>query len=274
MEFIEVGGARVPALGFGTFALNGEACYRATRSALDLGYRHVDTAQNYGNEREVGRAIADSGIDREAVFLTTKIWFDCLAEGDLQRTADACLERLAADHVDLLLIHWPSERVPLGESLEAIEAVRAAGKARHIGVSNFPVRLMKAAVEDHGARVICNQVEYHPFLDQTKVLDYARAHGLMVTAYSPVAQGRVGADATLRRIGEAHGKTPAQVALRWLLDQALVAAIPKAAKEQHCRENIDIFDFTLSEADRAAIDALRGGRRLVDPGWAPRWDPV
>ncbi len=272
MKYIDVQGGRVPALGFGTFAIEGEDCVRAVATALEIGYRHIDTAQDYGNEVEVGRAINGSGIDRDDIFLTTKIWPDRIGDGDLQRAADERLERLATAYVDLLLIHWPSPTIPLGESLKALAEVKAAGKAKYIGVSNFPVALMSEAVETHGAGVVCNQVEYHPFLDQRRVIDYARAHGLFVTAYSPLAQGEVNADATLGAIARKHDKTPAQVTLRWLVDQDGIAAIPKAADEAHCRANFDIFDFARSDAERTAIDGLRGARRLVSLEFAPDWD--
>ena len=272
MRYVDVQDGRVPALGFGTFGIRGEDGARAAATALEIGYRHIDTAQEYDNEAEVGRAIDGSGVERGEIFLTTKIWPDRIGNGDLQRAADESLERLATGYVDLLLIHWPSPTIPLGESLGALAQVKAAGKARHIGISNFPVALMREAVETHGAGVVCNQVEYHPFLDQRRLIDYARAHGLFVTAYSPLAQGEVDGDATLGAIARKHGKTPAQVTLRWLVDQDGVAAIPKAASEAHCRANFDIFDFALSDADRAAIDGLRGSRRLVSPDFSPDWD--
>ena len=272
MRYVDVQDGRVPALGFGTFGIRGEDGVRATATALEIGYRHIDTAQEYDNEAEVGRAIDGSGVERGKIFLTTKIWPDRIGDGDLQRAADESLERLATGYVDLLLIHWPSPTIPLGESLGALAQVKAAGKARHIGISNFPVALMREAVETHGAGVVCNQVEYHPFLDQRRLIDDARARGLFVTAYCPLAQGEVDGDPTLGAIARKHGKSPAQVTLRWLVDQDGVAAIPKAASEAHCRANFDIFDFALSDADRAAIDGLRGSRRLVSPDFSPDWD--
>ena len=274
MKYIDVQDGRVPALGFGTFDIRGEDCVRATATALAIGYRHIDTAQEYGNEVEVGRAINGSGIDRGDIFLTTKIWPNLIGDGDLQNAANESLKSLSTSYVDLLLIHWPSPTIPLGDSLAALAAVKAAGKARHIGISNFPITLMREAVETHGAGVVCNQVEYHPFLDQHRLIDAARAHGLFVTAYCPLAQGDVANDPTLDAIARHHGKTPAQVTLRWLVDQDDVAAIPKAASEAHCRANFDIFDFTLSDEDRSTIDGLRGARRLVTPGFAPAWDTL
>ena len=272
MKFIDFGNGRVPALGFGTFDIRGADCVRATTMALEIGYRHIDTAQEYNNESEVGRAINSSAVDRGEIFLTTKIWPNRIGDGELQHAAQESLDRLATPYVDLLLIHWPSPTIPLGESLAALAAVKAAGKAMHIGISNFPISLMREAVETHGAGVVCNQVEYHPFLDQRRLIDGARALGLFVTAYSPLAQGDVGGYPTLDAIARKHGKTPAQVTLRWLVDQDGVAAIPKAASARHCRANFDIFDFTLSDGDRLAIDGLRGLRRMVSPDFAPEWD--
>ena len=272
MKYIDIPDGRVPALGFGTFDIRGEDCVRATATALEFGYRHIDTAQEYGNEAEVGRAIDGSGVERSEIFLTTKIWPNLIGNGDLQSAADESLERLAVAYVDLLLIHWPSPTIPLGESLAALATVKAAGKARQIGISNFPVALMREAVGTHGAGVVCNQVEYHPFLDQHRLIDDARAHGLFVTAYCPLAQGEVAGDPTLGAIASEHGKTAAQVTLRWLVDQDGVAAIPKAASEAHCRANFEIFDFALSDDERASIDGLRGARRLVSPDFSPAWD--
>lgn len=273
MHQISVKGVTVPALGFGTWALSGNAAYQATRMALDLGYRHIDTAQIYGNEAEIGRAIRDSGIARGEIFLTTKIAPSNLHAGDVRRSHDESLKRLGLDQVDLLLIHWPNAQTPLGETLDALATLRAAGKTRSIGVSNFTVALLDEAIERRGADLLCNQVEYHPFLSQRPLRAAMRRHGLMLTAYAPVARGRAFSDQTLVAIGRRHGKSGGQVALRWLLDQDKVAAIPKAARREHAAANIDIFDFTLTAQDRAAIDKLAEGERLVEwGGYTPDWD--
>ncbi len=257
MKDIAVKGTRVPALGFGTWALSGRACYDAVRTALELGYRHIDTADMYGNETEVGRAIRDSGLAREAIFLTTKVPPGKLGAHDAKRCAEESLRRLGLDHVDLLLIHWPNSAIPLGETLGAFAELRAAGRTRHIGVSNFPTALLREAVERHGADLLCDQVEYHPYLSQQAVLAQARAYGMMLTAYSPVAKGRVARDAKLAAIGRKYNKSATQIVLRWLIDQDGVAAIPKAANRAHIAANIDIFDFTLADEDRAAIAQYR-----------------
>jgi 2,5-diketo-D-gluconate reductase B len=271
---IEVKGAKVPALGFGTWPLSGSACRGAVRAAIELGYRHIDTAQMYGNEAEVGAAIRDSGVARDALFVTSKLDLGNLRAAAVARSAEESLRRLGLDHLDLLLIHWPSKEVPLGETLSAMARLREAGKARHIGVSNFTAALLREAVEAHGAELLCNQVEYHPFLSQRAVLPAARKYGLLLAAYCPLARGLVAADATLAGIGRTYGKTAAQVALRWLVEQEGVAALPKAASRAHAAANLAIFDFALSEKDRAAIAALPKDRRIVNLSWSPDWDPA
>lgn len=272
MKFIEVKGARVPALGFGTWPLNGADCARAVREAIEVGYRHIDTAQNYGNEAEVGKGIAQSGIARAELWVTTKLSRGNLTAKEVARSTDESLTKLGLDHLDLLLIHWPSRTVPLAETLGAMTKLRDAGKTRFIGVSNFTTKLLDEATQD--ADIICDQVEYHPFLSQRAVLGAVKKHGLFLTAYSPVARGRVPNDKRLQTIGTKYGKTAAQVALRWLIEQDNVAAIPKAGSRAHMQANIDIFDFALAPEDRAAIDALGSGDgRIVDiAGWSPDWD--
>jgi 2,5-diketo-D-gluconate reductase B len=272
MKFIEVKGAHVPALGFGTWPLNGADCARAVREAVEVGYRHIDTAQNYGNEAEVGKGIAQSGIARAELWVTTKLSRGNLTAKEVARSTDESLTKLGLDHLDLLLIHWPSRTVPLAETLAAMTKLRDAGKTRFIGVSNFTTKLLDEATKD--ADIICDQVEYHPFLSQRAVLGAVKKHGLFLTAYSPVARGQVPNDKRLQTIGKKYGKTAAQVALRWLIEQDNVAAIPKAASRAHMQANIDIFDFALAPEDRAAIDALGSGDgRIVDiAGWSPDWD--
>jgi len=275
MQFVSAKGAQLPALGLGTWALSGRSCYDAVRAALAIGYRHIDTAELYGNEAEVGAAIRDSGVTRAEIFVTTKIPMGELRAPQIRRNVEQSLKRLGSNYVDLLLIHWPSRREPLAETLGAFAEARAKGQARFIGVSNFTVALLREAIEIHGADIVCNQVEYHPYLSQRPVLAALAKYGLLLTAYSPLGRGRAAADRDLIRIGQAYGKTPSQVALRWLLDQPNVAAIPKSSNRAHLAANFAIFDFALSAADRAVIDAKRGGTRLVDPtGWAPAWDPA
>lgn len=269
MEHLKLNGTRVPKLGFGTWQLTGDACAESVQDALELGYRHIDTAQMYENEQQVGRGIAASGIARDDIFLTTKVWWDNLDHDRCIASTEASLSRLGTDYVDLLLIHWPSPDVPLAESLDAMQELQRDGKARHLGVSNFTPELLEEAVRR--APVVCNQVEYHPFLGQDDVLSAVRENGMMLTAYSPLAQGEVNDDPVLAEIASNHGATPAQVALRWLTRQDRVAAIPKAASAEHRRANLASLDLELDSDEMRRVSDLDRGRRLVDPEFAPDW---
>jgi diketogulonate reductase-like aldo/keto reductase len=262
-------GVTVPRLGFGTWQITGEDCVDAVRNALDLGYRHIDTARAYGNEAEVGRGIAEAGLPREDFFVTTKVWMDDLAPGRVRASAEASLNDLNLDRVDLLLIHWPSEDVPLEDTLAAMTEVQQDGLTTLIGVSNFPPGLLYQALDY--APIACNQVEFHPFLAQEELLDVAANHDLFLAAYSPLGHGKVPKDPTLQEIGEAHGKTAGQVALRWLLDQPRVAVLPKAATPERRQENLGVFDFELSDSEHRKIARLPKDQRETDPAWAPDW---
>lgn len=271
MIHIDLHGERVPALGLGTWRLDGDEARDGVAHALDLGYRHIDTAQVYENEAAVGDGLRASDVDRDDVFLTTKVWRDSLGYRDLIASADESLRKLEVDYVDLLLVHWPNEDVELAETLDALQEVQHAEKARHIGVSNFTPSLLREALQ-HAPGLVCNQVEYHPYLDQRKLLDVVREHGLFLTAYSPIARGDVLEDDTIRAIAEAHGKNPVQITLRWHLQQDRVAAIPKAASARHRKANLAIFDFALSDDEMAAItDLAKPDGRLIDPDFAPAW---
>ncbi|MGH3147339.1 MAG: aldo/keto reductase, partial [Rubrobacter sp.] len=222
MEYQTIKGDRVPSLGLGTYRLKGEACVRAVERALSMGYRHVDTAQMYGNEAEVGRGIEASGVDRGEVFLTTKVWPDDFARERVIRKTRESLGKLRTDRIDLLLMHWPGRGIPLEETLGAMRELQEEGSVSRIGVSNFSPSLVEEA--SRHAEVFCNQVEYHPYRDQDELLGQARETDYLLTAYSPLSRGGVGGDATLGEIGEAHGKTAAQVTLRWLVQQDKVSA--------------------------------------------------
>jgi diketogulonate reductase-like aldo/keto reductase len=251
---IEVQGVEVPALGFGTWQMTGNDAREGVRDALEIGYRQIDTARAYGNEAEVARGIADSGVAREQLFITTKVPPRDAAPGAFRASAEKSLRDLDTDYVDLLLLHWPNPDVPVAATLEAMQGLQADGLIRHFGVSNFSGEQLREALSI--APVLCDQVEYHPFLTQREVLRVAEEHDVLVTAYSPLAQGAVADDATLRRIGEAHGKSPGQVALRWLLEQPRVSPIPKASSHERRAENFDILDFELSDAERDEIAGL------------------
>ena len=273
MDHLSFQNVKIPALGFGTWKLAGEGCVKSVGQALSLGYRHIDTAQIYGNEEDVGQAIAESAVPRGQVFLTTKVWMDNVGERKLAPSVEESLHKLRTDHVDLLLIHWPVEQVPFDEQLRALQDVQKAGKARLIGVSNFTVAQMTEVTKEIGAVIATDQVEYHPFLDQSPVLDFCRANGMFLTAYSPLARGKILGDRTLEEIAETHGKTVGQVTLRWLVQQGDVAAIPKAGSEKHLKENFAIFDFALSAAEMARIGGLAHAEgRLINPEWSPAWD--
>ena len=272
MERITTGGLDMPKLGLGTWRLRGAECRRAVEGALAMGYRHIDTAQMYGNEDEVGAALAASGVKRGDVHLTTKVWHENLAPDAMRRALETSLSLLKTDAVDLFLIHWPSPGMDLPAAMRTMVALREEGLARAIGVSNFPVALLRRCVEELQAPIVCDQVEYHALLDQGAVLDYARAHGLAVTSYSPLAQGRLAEQPELERIAGRHGCSAAQVALRWLLDQEGVAAIPKAARPESQRSNLEALSVRLDDEDRAAIAALPKDVRTVNPGFAPAWD--
>jgi diketogulonate reductase-like aldo/keto reductase len=272
MLFVEASGAKIPAIGIGTWELRGRTCARIVEQALKLGYRHIDTAQNYENEREVGEGLRSSGVRRADVFVTTKVWPTHFAPHELERSTKESLVKLRMPEVDLLLLHWPSPHVPLEETLGALAHAKRIGLAKHIGVSNFTVALIEAAVKLSPEPLVCDQVEYHPYLDQTKVLEACERNGMAFVAYSPVAKGRIKNDETLQQIGQAHGKTPAQICLRWLVQQK-VAAIPRTSRIERLSENIDIFDFALSAGEMSQIFELASAKsRLTDSGSAPKWD--
>jgi diketogulonate reductase-like aldo/keto reductase len=272
MQYVEANGARIPAIGLGTWDLRGDVCVDMVEQALRLGYRHVDTAEMYGNEDEVGEGLRASGVPRDDVFITTKVWPDHLAPADLERATKNSLARLRLASVDLLLIHWPNPRIPLAGTIGALCRMRAAGFARNIGVSNFTVPLIEEAVRLATAPLVTDQIEWHPFLDQSKVAAACRRHGLAVTAYSPIARGRAAGDATLERIGARHGKTAGQVSLRFLVQEGAVV-IPRTSRRERLEENMGVFDFALSAGETEEIRKLgRKGGRVVDWSGAPEWD--
>jgi 2,5-diketo-D-gluconate reductase B len=272
MQVIESHGAYIPVIGFGTMTLKDDLCIDLVGAALQLGYRHLDTAQNYGNEREVGAGMRGSGVKREDIFLTTKVWFNRIAAGDFERSVDESLKRLDLPLVDLLLIHWPNAQIPLADSIGALCKVKREGLARHIGVANFNIAMIEQAQQLARGELAVLQIEAHPYLDQTKVIGAARQHGMAVVAYCPLARGKVPADEVLSRIGRAHGKTPAQVALRHLEQQGIIP-IPRTSKRERLAENLGSLELDLSAAEVAEIDGLkRPNARIVSPPQAPQWD--
>ena len=265
-------GLKMPKLGLGTWRLTGADCTAAVEGALSRGYRHVDTAQMYGNEDAVGDALANTAVPRGDIHLTTKVWWENLAPDAMKRALDNSLTQLRTPYVDLYLIHWPSASMDLPAALGQMVKFKEQGLVRNIGVSNFPIALLKRAVEEIGAPIAVNQFEYHVLIDQTKLVTYARSKGVVVTAYCPLAQGRLADHPSLQAIADKHRVSTAQVALKWLLDQDGVAAIPKAGRAESQQANLDALKLQLDDADRAAIAALPKDQRFVNPSFAPAWD--
>lgn len=276
MKIIEANGARIPALGLGTYTLKDETCVRLVAQGIEDGYRHIDTARMYGNEAEVGKGIAASGIDRGEIFLTTKVWWTDLSAEAFADSARAAVDAIGLGPVDLLLIHWPNRDVPLEETIEALNATLEQGLTRAIGVANFTAPMLDEAAALSPAPLACNQVEYHPFLSQESILGACRRHGMAMIAYSPIGQGgELLAHPVIAGIAATRGRTPAQIVLRWELEQDIVGAIPRTSNPARLKENLDVFDFELTEEEHKAITALTTKRqRLVDPAFAPNWDRI
>jgi len=275
MHRVDANGAHIPAIGLGTWTLKGEQAVSLVAGAIRDGYRHVDTAAMYDNETEVGQGIRDGGVARDEIFLTTKVWQSDLADGDLQRSLEASLKRLGVDAVDLALIHWPSKTIPMAESIRALNQAAEDGLARHIGVSNFTTAQIEEAAAASKRPLACNQCEYHPFLNQDRVLASCRKHGLAFVSYCPLNRGGGMLEAEpVTAAAARHGKTPGQVALRWNIQRGTVA-IPRSSSPERIRENLAVFDFELSEQEMAAISALGSrNQRICDFDFSPEWDPV
>jgi diketogulonate reductase-like aldo/keto reductase len=269
-------GAAIPAIGFGTWPLKGEECVEMVAAALGAGYRHIDTAAMYDNESDVGRGLRAGGVPRDKVWVTTKVWWENIGDGALQRSAETSLRKLNLDVVDLLLIHWPSKTIPLKESIKALNDAKRRGLTRHIGVSNFPSRLLDEAMALTSDPLICNQCEYHPHLESSKVLAACRRHGVAFVSYCPLGRGSVGgvlSEPAVKEIAERVGRTPAQVVLRWHVQQPGVVAVPKTANRQRLAENLALFDFELSAEDMKRLSGLaRPDGRVVKNPMAPEWD--
>ena len=269
-DIIKAKGAEIPVVGLGTWTLRGKECTRLVEQAIAAGYRHLDTAQLYDNERAVGEGVRASGRRKE-IFVTTKVTPENLRAADLERSTHESVQKLGFEP-DLLLIHWPNRQIPLAETMGALNKVKREGLTRHIGVSNFTVALIGQAVKLSEAPLVCDQIECHPFLDQSKVRAACAKHGIAVVAYSPIARGGADGDKVLTKIGKAHGKSAAQVSLRYLVQLAMVV-IPRTSRPERLKENIDIFDFELTAGDMKEIDALAARRgRIVDWGYSPEWD--
>jgi diketogulonate reductase-like aldo/keto reductase len=266
-------GAKMPAIGFGTMELPHRPA-ELVAAAIAAGYRHIDTARKYGTEERVGEGIRASGIARNELFITTKVAEENAREADFLRSAETSLKALGLDHVDLLLVHWPQPKVPFTETLGALAKAKRSGLTRHIGVSNFTLAMLEEAVRVCPEPLVTNQIEYHAYLPQDRMLAALRRHGMILTAYCPVARGKLLDDPIVGEIAKAHGKTHAQICLRWLIQQPVVAAVPRALEEAHIAENLDVFDFSLSDEEMRRISALRSRNiRIANPPErAPKWD--
>ncbi|MEZ5670790.1 MAG: aldo/keto reductase [Alphaproteobacteria bacterium] len=272
MDVREVKGGAIPLVGYGTYPLTGDAAVRGVAAALEAGYRHIDTAQMYGNEAEVGRALAASGLARDAVFVTTKVLPGNYAPDRFAGTVAESLDALRLDRVDLLLLHWPNPAFSMEKTLELLLAEQDAGRARLVGVSNFEPADLDRAMAFTAGRIVNDQIEFHPLVDRSAEQAAAERHGISLTAYCPVARGAVAQEPILTAIGQAHGKTAAQVALRWAVQQGVIV-VPKASSPAHIAANIDVFDFALDADEMARVGALRArNQRLVRvAGLSPTW---
>ena len=269
-------GAGIPCIGFGTFGMRGERLKNLLVHAVRAGFRHIDTAQVYGNEDAVGEGVQLSGISRDDVFITTKVWVENYTRARFEQSVDRSLKALRTDYVDLLLLHWPGSIVPLEDQIEWLNTLVHAGKVLSIGVSNFNRALLERAVELSDIPIATNQFEYHPYLNQTSLVTATRQAGVAVTAYCAMAIGRVFSESILQAIARRYGKSVSQIVLRWLVQQKGVIALSRTEREERLQENLNIFDFALEEADMNAIFHLaQPGSRIVDPpGLAPLWDPT
>jgi 2,5-diketo-D-gluconate reductase B len=266
-------GAEIPAIGFGTSGM-GDVRAEHVATALKLGYRHVDTARKYGTESVVGEGMRASGVPRSDIFLCTKVSHENLHAGEFARSVEQSLAALRVDYVDLLLVHWPEKNTPLAETMGALARAKREGLTRHIGVANFNIALLDEAIRLCPEPLVTLQAECHPYLDQTTLIEACRRRGLVLTAYCPLARGRLQGDPVLADIARRTGKTFAQVALRWLVQQKIIAAIPRSSNATRIAENLDVFDFELSDDDMRRIGALkRPDGRIANPaGRAPAWD--
>ena len=272
IPFVEAHGARIPQIGLGTMTLKEDVCVQAVKAALQMGYRHLDTAAFYGNEVENGEGLRQSGVKREEVFITTKVRENNLTPENFNKSLDQSLKNLQLPYVDLLLIHWNNKEVPFSVSIPALCAAKMDGRAKHVGVANFTTKMLDEAWAVASEPLVCNQIEMHPFINQDKVLATSRKHGMAVVAYCPIARGKAPGAEALERVGKAHGKSAAQVSLRYLVQMGAIP-IPRTATPAHLKDNMNIFDFKLSEAEMAELKTLNANNmRVVNPPHAPVWD--
>ncbi len=275
MQTVTAHGATIPVIGFGTWNISGAACAQAVSDAISIGYRHIDTAASYRNEDLVGEGIRASGVPREQLFITTKVGPENLAEKDFYASVENSLRQLQIDQVDLLLIHWASKVLPVADTIKPLNEAKRRGWTRHIGVSNFTIKLLTEAWAATKEPIVTNQIEYHPYLTQENLVGFMRTKGMILTAYSPLGRQVVLDAPVIVGIAKKHGRTPAQIVLRWDIQQPNVVPIPKSTKAENIRSNFDIFDCALDVGDMAALTAL-GARKQRIAGWPPanpEWDP-
>ncbi len=275
MRTVTAQGVRIPTIGLGTSGLHGDVARHMVGYALEIGYRHIDTAQSYGNEEQIGDAIRGSSVPRQEIWLTTKVRRNRFRDGDLLRSVEESVRKLRTEP-DLLLLHWPNSKIPLHENIDALNDVKRKGLTNHIGVSNFTVALIRQVLSLTKEPMVVNQVEYHPYLSQWTVLETLRANDMAMIAYSPLAKGRVFRDMTLQSIGDGYGKNAGQVALRWLLQQDGVTAIPRSSREAHIEANLEIFDFELTGPEMEQISARTNphGRLNDSLRYGNAWDDL
>ena len=260
----------MPALGLGTWELQGQTCKDPIKKAIELGYTHIDTAWIYENQNEIGQALKEINVDRNKLFITSKVWRNSLSYDELLEQCDQTLKQLQTNYLDLYLIHWPNRNIPIKDSMRALKKLVDEGKAKSVGVSNFSVNRLKEALEVSEVPISVNQVEFHPELDQEDLLKFCKENNIILTAYSPLGRGRILNNSTLQNIAQKHNKTTAQICLKWALQKGMIV-IPKSSSEEHLKANMDIFDWKLSEEDIEQINELGKGKRFVDPAFE-EWD--
>ena len=260
-------GYEMPVLGLGTWQLQGQTCKEAVKKAIKLGYNHIDTAWIYENQREIGTALKEIKADRSKIFITSKVWRDNLKYQDVLDQCQETLNQLQTNYLDLYLIHWPNKSISIKETFDAFKKLIEEKRGRSIGISNFTIPLIKEALRATNTPITVNQVEYHPYLNQEELLKFCKQNNIVITAYSPLARGKVLDDLLLNEIAKAHKKTVSQIALRWLLQKGIIV-IPKASSEAHLKENLDIFNFELSREEIELIDSIKKKQRLVNPSFA------
>ncbi len=265
-------GVEVPRMALGTWQLKGESCTRAVETAIEIGYKHIDTADAYGNHRQVGEGIKNSGIERKDLFVTTKVWRDFLKQGEVASSVNRFLSELQINYIDLLLVHWPNKNVEIRETLGAFAQLKEKKIIRAIGVSNFTVELLKEAINT-GVEIVNNQVEFHPSLNQKKLESFCNKNNIVISAYSPIAQGADLQLLVVKSLAEKYGRTPSQIILNWLMAKNKIV-LPRSSNPERIKENFGALDFEMEKGDCDVIDNVGGHNRIVEPDFAPMWDEI